>query len=199
MSWNVQLCVLRYTPHLIHYNIAMIVPITKVPNPILFQKAESVKKFDAKLKKLIQDMGDTLKAARDPEGVGLAAPQVGISLRLFVTRPTKQSKIRVYINPEITKIMEVKNEEGEKKNTSTLEGCLSVNRIWSEIERPLKVQMHYVDADNKPHSEWFEGFKATIMQHEIDHLNGTLFTNRALEQNSTVFEERNGKLEEIRI
>lgn len=177
----------------------MIVPIVKVPNPVLFQTSKKVVKFDAKLKKLIRDMGDTLKAARKPEGVGLAAPQVGIGLRLFVTRPTKQSKVRAYINPEILKTEELRTAEGEKKDSSTLEGCLSVDRIWSQITRPLKVQMKYFDTENKLHIDWFEGFKATIMQHEIDHLNGTLFTNRALEQNSAVYEEKNGKLEEIKI
>jgi len=177
----------------------MIVPIVKVPNPVLYQTAKKVVKFDAKLKRLICDMGDTLKAARNPEGVGLAAPQVGISLRLYVTKPTKQSKVRAYINPEIIKTEDLKTPEGEKKDSSTLEGCLSVDRIWSQISRPLKVQMKYIDEDGKKHTEWFEGFKATIMQHEIDHLNGTLFTNRALEQNSVVYEEKNGKLEEVKI
>jgi len=177
----------------------MIIPIVKTPNPVLFQTAKKVLKFDLKLKRLIRDMGDTLKAARHPEGVGLAAPQVGISLRLFVTKPTQQSKIHAYLNPEIMTVEEIPPSDDEESDKSTLEGCLSVDRIWSPITRPLKVQMKYFDAEKKQHTEWFEGFKATIIQHEIDHLNGILFTNRSLEQNSPVYEEHNGKLEEIKI
>lgn len=177
----------------------MIVPITKVPNPVLFQKAKSVVKFDAKLKKLIVDMGDTLIASKNPEGVGLAAPQVGISLQIFVTRPTKTSKVRAYINPEITAVEEQEPATSDDEEKSTLEGCLSVDRIWSPITRSKRVRMRYKDENGKSHESWFEGFKATIMQHEVDHLNGILFTRRALEQNSPVYEERNGKLEEVRI
>src|SRR3989339_1144970 len=79
---------------LIRYNTFMILPVVKIPNKILLQKAKKVVKFDSKFLKLIKNMSDTLIASKNPEGVGLAAPQVGISIRLFVTRPTKRSKVR---------------------------------------------------------------------------------------------------------
>ena len=177
----------------------MILPVVKIPNKILLQKAKKVVKFDSKFLKLIKNMSDTLIASKNPEGVGLAAPQVGISIRLFVTRPTKRSKVRSYINPIILKVDRIDSSKSEKKGTYTLEGCLSLDRIWSPITRSLKIHLQYQTFDKKMHIEWFEGFKATIMQHEIDHLNGILFTKRAVEQHSLVYEERNGKLEEIRI
>ncbi len=178
----------------------MILPVVKVPNPVLTSQVKPVKKFDAKLSKLIKDMGDTLVAARDPEGVGLAAPQIGLGIALFVTRPDKRAKIRAYINPLILKIEELaltgKKQDNHK---TTLEGCLSIDRIWSPITRPQRVLMSFQTPDGEKHEEWFEGFKAVIMQHEVDHLNGILFTARAMEQKSPVYEEHDGELNEIEV
>lgn len=178
----------------------MILPVVKVPAKVLTTPVKKVTKFDAKLVKLIRDMGDTLIAAKDPEGVGLAATQVGVNLSLFITRPDKRSKIRAYINPEILQF-EKSAIENQKKDDdrTTLEGCLSIDRIWAPIERPQRVLMRYQTIDEKTHEEWFEGFKAVIMQHEVDHLNGILFTSRALEQNATVYEEEGGELHEIKL
>ncbi|MBP9690777.1 peptide deformylase [Candidatus Woesebacteria bacterium] len=178
----------------------MILPVVKVPNTVLTTQVKPVKKFDAKLRKLIKDMGDTLIAARDPEGVGLAAPQIGLGIALFVTRPDKRAKIRAYVNPVILKIEELA-QDGKKqdKHKTTLEGCLSIDRIWSPIMRPQRVLMSYQTPDAVKHEEWFDGFKAVIMQHEVDHLNGILFTTRAMQQNSTVYEEKDGELLEIEV
>jgi len=178
----------------------MILPVVKVPNSVLLKSAKPVKRFDAKLLKLIRDMGDTLLAARNPEGVGLAAPQIGVDLALFVTRPDKRSKLRAYINPQILQIEDTEaHTKDEKKEKTTMEGCLSIDRIWSPIVRPQRILMKYQTSDEVVHEEWLQGFKAVIMQHEIDHLNGILFTRRALEQQSVVYEEKNGELQEIEV
>lgn len=180
----------------------MILPIVKVPHPVLFGKAAPVTRFDTKLKKLIGDMTDTLVAARDPEGVGLAAPQVGISLALFVTKATKKSPVKAYINAEILEVKKDKMDIGTSANKAgtgkkTLEGCLSINRIWAPIRRSGNVRLRYQTPDTKIHEEWFKGFEAVIIQHEVDHLHGVLFTQRALEQKAQLYEEIQGELEKI--
>ncbi len=176
----------------------MILAVEKVPSTVLTAIAKPVKAFDTKLHKLIADMGDTLRAAHDPEGVGLAAPQVGVSLAVFITRPDKRAKIRAYINPQIIKSEGV-SESKKNGPKTTLEGCLSVDRIWSPLARPQKVLLSYQTPEGNKQEEWFEGFKAVIVQHEVDHLNGVLFTARAMEQNAKLFEERDGAFEELSI
>ncbi len=179
----------------------MILPIVKVPNKVLNTPTKQVKNFDTKLKKLISDMTDTLLSAKDPEGVGLAATQVGVGLSVFITRPDKRAKVREYINPIILEIedIEMNRSKDNDNGKTTLEGCLSVDRIWSPIERPQRVLLAYQRLDGTKHEEWFEGFKAVIIQHEVDHLNGILFTSRAMEQNSPLYEEKNGELEEMKV
>ena len=175
----------------------MILPLVKVPHNVLSSTAKPVKNFDEKLRKLVKDLTETLVSAKDREGVGLAAPQVGVGISLFVTRPDKRSKVREYINPQLLKIVDIPVEK--KNGKTTLEGCLSVDRIWSPITRPQKVLLAYQTLDGSKHEEWFEGFKAVIMQHEVDHLNGILFTTRAMEQHSPLYEEKNGELHEIEV
>jgi len=181
----------------------MILPVVKIPAKNLFTPSKKVVKFDQKLHRLVRDMKNTLIAAHDPEGVGLAAVQVGINIRLFIIRPKKREKIKIFINPEILKIesgTKSKTENKQKVETkTTLEGCLSVDKIWSEISRPQKIHLKYQTIDEAMHEEWFEGFEAVIVQHEVDHLDGILFTRRALEQNTTLFEEKRGKLHKIEL
>jgi len=174
--------------------------IVQAPNPILFQKTKEVKKIDNKIKKLIEEMKETLLAQTNPQGVGLAANQVGINLSLFIIKPTKNSPISVFINPKILKVEEEKEEKRKKKEKKLkLEGCLSVPKIWGEVKRAKKVLLEYQTDDESLEKKqaWFSGFEAVIIQHEVDHLEGILFTQRALAQNQPLYEEKEGKLVRI--
>jgi peptide deformylase len=141
-------------------------------------------------------MEESLDFATDPIGVGLAAPQVGKSLAIFIIKPTEKSKAQVFINPKITKIEEPTGKA--KGKTKKLEGCLSLHNIWGEVERAKAVWLEYLDETGKPHHKKFTGFIATIIQHEVDHLNGILFPKRVLEQKGTLYEsKKNNKGEDI--
>ena len=114
--------------------------VVQVPANILTKKAEMVTQFDGKLKKLVKQMIDTLKSAKDPEGVGLAAPQVRVSKRLFVMVVNPENKVGlkydVFINPEIVSSVKAKSDE-------ILEGCLSINNVWGYPERVSSVELAF--------------------------------------------------------
>lgn len=180
--------------------------IVTVPNKILNSINKPVVNFDSRLKKLIKEMDKTLTAQQDPPGVGLAAPQVGYNLRLFIIKPDPEAKTEVFINPKIVKISQsqlksvspTSSAKTDPKPISTkLEGCLSIPRIWGPIKRAKKILIEYQMVEGTKLSKWYSGFKAVIIQHEIDHLDGILFTQRAIEQKSTLFEEKNKKLEKL--
>ncbi len=176
--------------------------IVSAPNKILTKLSKPVTGFDKKLALLIREMRQTLIAQKDPQGVGLAAPQVGVDLSLFIMRPSEKAKTRAFMNPRILQIVPLKalsdnkgkNTTKGKKPSTKLEGCLSVPKIWSPLTRPTKVLLEYQDMTGTLRQEWFSGFEAVIVQHEVDHLNGVLFTQRALEQNCGLFEEKDGEL-----
>lgn len=167
--------------------------IVKVPNIILTTPAQPVRSVTASIKKLIKDMDKTLAAQTDPEGVGLAAPQIGQSLTLFIMKPAPDAKTTIVINPKIIETIPFKKKE-EEEEQAQLEGCLSIPRFWAPIDRAEKVLLSYQDLQGKKIEAWFGGFEATIVQHEMDHLQGILFTQRALEQQARLFEEKKGKL-----
>jgi len=171
--------------------------IVLAPNPVLSQKAKRIVKVDKAISKLIAEMINSMESATDPVGVGLAAPQVGKSLQLFIAKPTQKSKISVFINPKIVK--KIKKEKNPKKeNHKKLEGCLSLLNIWGEVERFDSVWISYLDETGKKHNRRFDGFLATILQHEIDHLDGILFPKRVLEQKGTLYKsEKDEKDEDI--
>ncbi len=175
----------------------MILPIVKVPAKVLTTPVKKIDKISAKIKKLVKDMEETLAAQTDPEGVGLAATQVGHGISLFIIRPDESKPSRAFINPHIIRIEDIAGTPTRNKKKTTLEGCLSVDRVWSPIMRPQKVLLAYQTLDGIHTEEWFEKFEAVIIQHEVDHLDGILFTQRALEQQKPIFEERNGELEEV--
>src|SRR3989440_4972238 len=139
--------------------------IITTENPILRQKAKKVHRFDPSLRKLVDDMFETLHAAN---GVGLAAPQIALSIRVFVAE-FEDHKIAVF-NPEIVKM------EGEELGT---EACLSIPGYFGDnIRRATKILVKGQDVRGKPIRVPAEGWFARILQHEIDHLDGILFLDR---------------------
>ncbi len=170
--------------------------ILEAPNNILTTKAVEIKKVDQRIKKIIKEMEKCLLAQKDPLGVGLAAPQVGYSLSLFIMKPHPKAKFEVFVNPRIldSQYRVKKRPEGKKR---ALEGCLSVPRIWAPVKRASKVLVEYENVAEERKKTWFSDFKAVIVQHEIDHLAGILFSQKALEQKTQLYEEKGGKLKRI--
>jgi peptide deformylase len=140
-----------------------ILPIRIAGDPVLRQKARKVKKVDASLLKLIDDMIDTMHAA---PGVGLAAPQVGVPLRVVVIE-TPDDGLMTLINPEVVK------SSGERR---VMEGCLSVPGYQAEITRSRQVTVKAMDRDGKPvRLKASDNLLAQALEHEIDHINGVLY------------------------
>lgn len=176
--------------------------IVSTPDPILTNKSEPVKNFDKKLDKIIKEMSETLLATVDPIGVGLAAPQVGLPIRLFLAKPTEESEISVFANPVIESAVDAQIKTGSKKKL--LEGCLSIPNIWGNVTRKKSLTLSYQDETGQHHRKTFSGFTATIIQHEIDHLDGILFTKRVMEQNEKLYkshknEKGEDEFDEIKI
>jgi peptide deformylase len=149
--------------------------IVTVPNPVLRRKAQAVTKFDDELQVLITDMIETM---REAPGVGLAAPQVGISQRVIVVEyttdeedETAPKKLYAVVNPEI-KVTDQETEMG-------VEGCLSLPGLLGEVERPLAVTVKGLNRQGQPTRIKAQGWLARIFQHEVDHLEGVVFTDRA--------------------
>ena len=142
-------------------------PILLLPDPILRAAALPVERVDADLRRLVDDMLETMYAA---PGIGLAAPQVGVSRRLLVMDPSSRDdnpEPMALINPEIL-------EFGDERQVGE-EGCLSIPDIFADVERPASVLVRYLDEQGEPAERRFEGRPAVIIQHEVDHLNGVLF------------------------
>jgi peptide deformylase len=144
-----------------------ILPILTIPDPILRKKAKPIERVDAELSRLVDDMLATMYEA---PGIGLAAPQLGILRRLIVMDPAKDEAPKspiVMVNPEIL-------ERSQEMRVHD-EGCLSIPDFTAEIERPAKTRVSYVDPQGKKKEAELEGIWSTLVQHEIDHLNGVLF------------------------
>src|SRR3989344_6134772 len=159
--------------------------ILTVPHPTLRQVAKPVAKVDKKILSVIAALRQALLSAKDPAGVGLAAPQIGVPLRLFFIRPNLKKPPQLFINPEITHCSQKLQTPETKKGI--YEGCLSIPHHYSPLSRSLSVTVKYQTIDNLgtdltalsgeliEKTETFTGFPAHIIQHEIDHLNGILF------------------------
>lgn len=178
--------------------------IVTAPSPVLSQIAKSVLKIDRSVQDLLSQMKEALLSAKDPIGVGLAAPQIGKSLRIFVARPSEKSPVQVFINPKIkylgqeevphfTNSKKVERKKPKKSKGKTLEGCLSLPNIWGEVARSAQVELSYLDENGKKHTKKFKGFLGIIIQHELDHLNGVLFPKRVLEQKGTLYKSHKDK------
>lgn len=141
--------------------------IVKLPDPILKKISQPVERVDDELRRLADDM---LATMYDAPGIGLAAVQVGVLRRLLVVDIAKDEEARspmAFINPEIVWSSDESSEYEE--------GCLSIPEVFDTIERPAEVRVSYLDRDGKLQEAHYDGLMATVLQHEIDHLNGILF------------------------
>lgn len=160
----------------------MILPIVAYGDPILRKKAKEIPSEYAKVKELVANMFETMYHA---SGVGLAGPQVGLPLRIFVVdgsffaddeglgeeeQEQLKSFKKVFINANI--------EEELGKEWPFNEGCLSIPDVREDVNRKPKIKISYVDENFAPHTEIFKGLAARIIQHEYDHIEGILFTDK---------------------
>ncbi|MCF0197611.1 MAG: peptide deformylase [Bacteroidaceae bacterium] len=153
----------------------MILPIYTYGQQVLRKETEEVTPDYPNLKAFIRDMYDTLERS---EGIGLAAPQVGVPIRLAVINldvisddmPEYKGYVRTFINPYI--------EEVDDSHSETMEeGCLSLPGIRESVKRPTRIHVTYMDEAFQLHDEWVDGYLARVMQHEFDHLDGRVFTD----------------------
>ncbi len=191
--------------------------IVIVPSDVLRKPAKPVLALDTSVLNILENMKKTLKDAKNPQGVGLAAPQIGVSLRIFLIRPVKNGPVTIFINPEIVKFSQRQNVPTGKKGV--YEGCLSIPNHYAPIRRSTSVTVKY-QSINQPitnttnhrdltfdierfrlieKTEVFSGFSAHVIQHEMDHLNGILFIDRVLEQNTKLYKIDGEEWEEVGI
>ncbi|MFQ3351820.1 MAG: peptide deformylase [Candidatus Marivariicella framensis] len=160
----------------------MILPILAYGNPVLKKKAKNISNDFINLNEFIENMWETMNNAN---GVGLAAPQVGLSFRIFIvdTSPFADSESmnkdefelvssfkKVFINPVII------NETGNKWDFN--EGCLSIPEVRADVKRPETILIKYFDEEFNQHQHYFNGIIARVVQHEYDHIEGVLFTDK---------------------
>ncbi|MBR3976935.1 MAG: peptide deformylase [Bacteroidaceae bacterium] len=153
----------------------MILPIYLYGQPVLRKVSEDITPDYPELKSLIENMFDTMHQA---EGIGLAAPQIGLAIRLVVIdldplsedHPEFKDYRRVYINAHII--------ETSDETDAMEEGCLSLPGIHEKVVRPSRIHVQYLDENFVEHDEWVEGYLARVMQHEFDHLEGKVFADR---------------------
>jgi peptide deformylase len=151
----------------------MILPIYIYGQPVLRKTAEDITPDHPDLKQLIQNMWETLA---ESEGIGLAAPQIGLPIRLSVIDlrplaedyPEYKDFHQAFINPHII-------EKDEDETDVSEEGCLSLPAIHEKVTRPKRIHVQWQDEQFQQHDEWVEGYLARVMQHEFDHLDGKMF------------------------
>ena len=142
-------------------------PLIILPDPILRQVSKSIETVDSEVKKLADDMLETMY---DAPGIGLAAIQIGVARRMLVLDVAKDGEDKkplVFINPEIV--------ASSAERSVYEEGCLSIPDYYAEVERPAAITVRHLDRDGKEQLTEADGLLATCLQHEIDHLNGVLF------------------------
>lgn len=154
----------------------MILPIYIYGQPVLRKESADIEKDYPNLKELLANMFETMEEAN---GVGLAAPQIGMNIRVVVIDldvlsedfPEYKGFKKGFINPHII--------EYDETNTESLEeGCLSLPGIQEKVTRPTRIHVQYLDEDLNEHDEWVEGYLARVMQHEFDHLDAKMFIDR---------------------
>ncbi|MBI4003976.1 MAG: peptide deformylase [Candidatus Omnitrophica bacterium] len=163
----------------------MALAIRRFPDPILKRPTHPVERVDAAVRKLVEQMAATMCA--HPRCVGLAAPQVGSTLRIAVMDSSRNPKVAesrgliILVNPHVTAA------EGAVLQR---EGCLSIPDFTGNVQRAARVRIRAHDQDGQLQEFWLEGFEAIIAQHEIDHLDGKLFLDRVANLKTDVFRRR---------
>lgn len=165
----------------------MVLPVTAYGHPVLRKVAREIDKDYPVLEKFIEDMWETLYYS---EGVGLAGPQLNRSVRVFIVDaspygeevPEAKNFKKVFINPVVIE------EQGDEVLQS--EGCLSIPGIREEVSRACQVHIQYYDMDWNFHDKWYDGMLGRIIQHEYDHLEGVLFTDKLSQVRKTMLRNR---------
>lgn len=142
-------------------------PLCLAPHPVLRRTARPVEAFTSELRRLAQDLTETMYAH---EGIGLAAPQIGRDVQVFVANPSqRRGREVVVVNPVL---------DAAEGRVSIVEGCLSLPDIWERVKRAARIRMRGQDVFGKPLIVESEGLLAIALQHEFDHLHGRLFIDR---------------------
>lgn len=171
--------------------------ILTTPHQFLRHTAKAVSVWDKKTASQVEEMKDILKKTTNPKGVGLAATQVGLDKRIFVLH--LDDGFHVYVNPEITfSDKKMLSNVYKKKKGRWLEGCLSIPKTWGFVDRPFSITLKYqIPKTLDTVVSDFTDIQAAYVQHELDHLNGVLFTDRILEQKGDIFQETTDGLTKI--
>ena len=164
------------------YNTHMaVVPIITVPDDRLLQKCEKVTDFGNETQKIIRNLKDTLASAKNPEGAGLAAPQIGVLKRIIVVRnfvlnPVEKEnplvEEHILINPKVVST--------SKETITDWEGCLSIPDTYGQVERYKKIKIKAQDESGQTIRLTASGYFSAVIQHEMDHLEGVLFTSKTV-------------------
>lgn len=179
--------------------------IVTVPDPILRKKSTNIvlgenKSLSKKTKQLISDLKGTLRTQVNPRGVGLSAPQISTSKRIFVLEIER--KITTIINPEILSASKELLSTILPKEKQFLEGCLSVPGYWGFVNRPYQIKVCFTDQLGEKIEKTFAGKESAYFLHEYDHLDGILFIDRILEQKGKIYQiekDKDGKEELVEI
>lgn len=179
-------------PNLITTGQLRLLPLAYYGDPILRRKGDPITKITEDVKKLVEEMIETMDAC---DGMGLAAPQIHHSIRLFVIRTPVEletdqlelGEVKVFINPKVSM--------PSRETWSTSEGCLSIPGIQGEVERPKEITVEYTQLDGTVVTRKFSGWEARVIMHENDHINGVLFIDRMNAEDRTKITSALRKLE----
>lgn len=172
----------------------MVRKILSAKEPSLRIPSKEVGRIDKKVIQIVGDLKETLATQKDPEGVGLAAPQIGKNLKIFVVS-FDNTKLTV-INPTVESVSSQLTDDSGKKD-QIMEGCLSLPHFYGPLKRAKTVTIKYLTQEGEKKTQKFEGFLAQIIQHEMDHLNGVLFVDRLIEQKRSLFKLVDEEWEEV--